>query len=145
MAERAPFRLRSDYRTWRSISTRWMDNDAYGHVNNTVYYSWFDTVVNGYLVDAGVLDIAGGATICVVVETGCRYARSVTFPQTIEAGVRVGEVGTSSVCYQVGLFIAGETVAAAEGFFVHVHVDRVTRRPVPFTPAWRTALATIAG
>ncbi len=143
MADRAPFRPRSDYRTWRSLATRWMDNDAYGHVNNTVYYSWFDTVVNGYLVDAGVLDIVGGTTICVVVETGCRYAKSVTFPQTIEAGVRVVEVGTSSVRYEVGLFIAGEREAAAEGFFVHVHVDRTSRRPVPFTPDWRTALAAI--
>jgi acyl-CoA thioester hydrolase len=121
-----------------------MDNDAYGHVNNTVYYSWFDTVVNGYLVDAGVLDIANGATIGVVVETGCRYARSVTFPQSIEAGIRVVHVFTSNVRYEVGLFIAGTPSAAAEGFFVHVHVDRQTRRPIPFTPGWRTALAEIA-
>lgn len=143
MAERPSFRPRSDYRTWRSIATRWMDNDAYGHVNNTVYYSWFDTVVNGYLVDAKVLDIADSATICVVVETGCRYARSITFPQTIEAGIRVVSIGTSSVRYEVGLFIAGERQAAGEGFFVHVHVDRHTRRPLPFTPAWRAALMAI--
>lgn len=142
MASRAPFRPREDYRTWRTISTRWMDNDAYGHVNNTVYYSWFDTVVNGYLVDAGVLDIAAG-TICLVVETGCRYARSVTFPQAVEAGIRVVYTGTASVRYEVGLFIAGERAAAAEGFFTHVHVDRNTRRPLPFTPAWRAALAAI--
>jgi acyl-CoA thioester hydrolase len=89
MSERMPFRPRNAYRAWRTLSTRWMDNDAYGHVNNTVYYSWFDTAVNGYLVDAGVLDIGAGASICVVVETGCRYAQSVTFPQSVEAGIRV--------------------------------------------------------
>lgn len=139
-----PFRPRNAYRAWRTLSTRWMDNDAYGHVNNTVYYSWFDTAVNGYLVDAGVLDIGAGASICVVVETGCRYAQSVTFPQSVEAGIRVVHTGTSSVRYEVGLFIAGESVAAAEGFFVHVHVDRTTRRSIPFTAHWRAALSAIA-
>ncbi|QYE34911.1 acyl-CoA thioesterase [Polymorphobacter sp. PAMC 29334] len=144
MAERAPFRPREAYRTWRTISTRWMDNDAYGHVNNTVYYSWFDTVVNGYLVDAGVLDIATSPTICVVVETGCRYAQSVTFPQGVEAGIRVVHTGLSSVRYEVGLFIAGTRTAAAEGYFVHVHVDRESRRPLAFTPQWRSALIAIS-
>lgn len=121
-----------------------MDNDAYGHVNNTVYYSWFDTAVNFYLVEAKVLDIADSRTICLVVETGCRYAQSVTFPQAIEAGIRVVEIGNSSVRYEVGLFAAGSQSAAAEGFFVHVHVDRLTRRPLPFTPQWRDALTAIA-
>ena len=145
MAERPPFRPRGVYRNFRAIATRWMDNDAYGHVNNTVYYSWFDTAVNAYLVDAGVLDIAQGASIALVVETGCRYAQAIAFPETIEAGIRTARIGTSSVCYEVGLFRAGARVAAAEGFFVHVHVDRATRRPVPFTPAWRAALEAIAG
>lgn len=145
MADRPPFRPRSVYRTFTAISTRWMDNDAYGHVNNTVYYSWFDTAVNFYLVSAGVLDIAGGGSICLVVETGCRYAESVTFPQAIEAGIRVVHIGTSSVRYEVGLFNAGSRNAVAEGFFVHVHVDRGSRRPIAFTPAWRAALDAIAG
>lgn len=144
MVDRAAFRARDAYRAFRGIATRWMDNDAYGHVNNTVYYSWFDTAVNAYLVDAGVLDIAHGASIALVVETGCRYARAVTFPQSVEAGIRVVHTGTSSVRYEVGLFLAGEQAAVAEGFFVHVHVDRNTRRPVPFTPDWRAALAAIA-
>lgn len=144
MTARAPFRPREVYRAFRTISTRWMDNDAYGHVNNTVYYSWFDTAVNAYLVEAGVLDIATSTSICVVVETGCRYARSVTFPEAVEAGIRVVHIGGSSVRYEVGLFIAGSTTAAAEGFFIHVHVDRTSRRPQPFTSAWRIALEAIA-
>lgn len=140
MAGRVPYRSRDAYRVFRAISTRWMDNDAFGHVNNTVYYSWFDTAVNAYLVETGVLDLATSTTICLVVETGCRYARSITFPEGVEAGIRVVHLGTSSVRYEVGLFVAGSTTAAAEGVFVHVHVDRVTRRPLPFTAAWRTAL-----
>ena len=144
MATRAPFRPRAAYRVYRTIATRWMDNDAYGHVNNTVYYSWFDTAVNAYLVDADVLDIAHGASIALVVETGCRYARAVTFPQSVEAGIRVVHLGASSVRYEVGLFLAGEQAAVAEGFFVHVHVDRATRRPLAFTSVWRAALEAIA-
>lgn len=97
MADRAPYRPRGDYRNYRPIATRWMDNDVYGHVNNTVYYSWFDTAVNAYLVDAGVLDIMAGREIALVVETGCRYAGSVSFPETVEAGIRTTHVGTSSV------------------------------------------------
>ena len=144
MAERVPYRPRGAYRRFRSIATRWMDNDVYGHVNNTVYYSWFDTAVNAYLVDAGVLDPRGGSSIALVVETGCRYARPIAFPETVEAGIRTVHIGTSSVRYEVGLFLAGASAAAAEGFFVHVHVDRTTRRPLPFPPDWRTALEAIA-
>ncbi len=118
-----------------------MDNDVYGHVNNTVYYSWFDTAVNAYLVDSGVLDMMHGTSIALVVETGCRYARPIAFPETVEAGIRTTYVGTSSVRYEVGLFPAGATRAAAEGFFVHVHVDRNSQRPIPFSSEWRTALA----
>ncbi len=143
-SKRAPFRPRGVYRNYRSIATRWMDNDAYGHVNNTVYYSWFDTAVNAYLVGAGVLDVMGGAEIALVVETGCRYARPIAFPETVEAGIRTTHIGTSSVCYEVGLFLAGAREPAAEGFFVHVLVDRNTRRPTPFPLAWRTALSAIA-
>ena len=132
---------RSDYRAHRLISTRWQDNDAYGHVNNVVYYSWFDTAVNAWLIEAGLLDIRRGVLIGLVVETGCRYDRSVTFPQTVEAGVRVARMGTSSVRWEVGLFTAGHDAPAAEGHFVHVYVDRETRRPQPLPDSWRQGLA----
>ena len=143
MAERVPFRPRDDYRAFRTIPTRWIDNDAYGHVNNTVYYSWFDTAVNGHLVEAGVLDIATGPSICLVAESGCRYGRAVAFPEPVEAGLRVAHVGTSSVRYDIGLFAGSDPVAAAEGFFIHVHVDRLTRRPLPFTDRWRDVLGAL--
>ncbi len=120
---------RGAYRVFRAISTRWMDNDAYGHVNNVVYYSWFDTVVNAHLIEQGVLDIRHGQTIGLVIETQCNYFASVAFPQTIEAGLRVARIGKSSVRYEVGIFIEGEPLCAAKGHFVHVYVDRTTRRP----------------
>ncbi|WP_426166372.1 acyl-CoA thioesterase [Sandarakinorhabdus sp. DWP1-3-1] len=135
---------RADYRAFRSIPTRWMDNDAYGHVNNVVYYSWFDTAVNTLLVEMGLLDIMHGQTIGLVVETGCRYHRSVAFPAIVEAGVRIARLGSSSVRWEVGIFVAGSDAIAAEGFFVHVYVDRDTRRPVPLTDDWRTALTALA-
>jgi acyl-CoA thioester hydrolase len=118
-----------------------MDNDAYGHVNNVVYYSWFDTVVNAWLVEAGLLDITGGATIGLVVETGCQYHRSVAFPEAIEAGIRVARLGNSSVRWEVGIFTQGHDEPAATGFFVHVYVDRVSRRPAPLPATWRDRLA----
>ncbi|MDF2465516.1 MAG: thioesterase [Ramlibacter sp.] len=121
---------RSAYRTFRSISTRWMDNDAYGHVNNVVYYSWFDTVVNAHLIEQGALDIHRGETIGLVVETQCNYFSAIEFPQVVEAGLRVAHMGKSSVRYEVGLFVQGEPSSAARGHFVHVYVDRSTRRPV---------------
>ncbi|WP_439546870.1 acyl-CoA thioesterase [Sandarakinorhabdus sp.] len=132
---------RSDYRTMRAIPTRWMDNDAYGHVNNVVYYSWFDTAVNAWLVEAGLLDILHGNPIGLVVETGCRYHRSVAFPETVEAHLRIGKLGNSSVRWEVGLFTAGQDAPAAEGHFVHVYVDRVSRRPLALPDAWRDMLA----
>jgi acyl-CoA thioester hydrolase len=122
---------RSAYRVFRSIGTRWMDNDAYGHVNNVVYYSWFDTVVNAHLIEHGVLDIEHGKTIGLVVETQCNYFSSIAFPQTVEAGLRVAHMGQSSVRYEVGLFAQGEALTAAKGHFIHVYVDRVSRRPAP--------------
>ena len=131
---------RSSYRVFRTISTRWMDNDAYGHVNNVVYYSWFDTVVNAHLIEAGVLDIHNGKTIGLVIETQCNYFASLAFPQTIEAGLRVGHMGNSSVRYEVGLFAQGEALTAARGHFVHVYVDRETRRPVPLPPELQSVL-----
>jgi acyl-CoA thioester hydrolase len=132
---------REDYRAFRTIPTRWADNDAYGHVNNVVYYGWFDTAVNAWLVEAGLLDIAKGGIIGLVVETGCRYHRAVKFPESIEAGVRVARLGNSSVRWEVGIFAAGEAAPAATGFFVHVYVDRHSRRPVPVPDNWRAALA----
>ena len=131
---------RSDYRVHRLIPTRWMDNDAYGHVNNVVYYSWFDTVVNAWLIEQGLLDIPHGNPIGLVVETGCRYNRSVAFPEIVEAGLRIAKLGNSSVRWEVGLFTAGHEAPAAEGHFVHVYVDRETRRPAPLPDAWRQAL-----
>ncbi|HZY19434.1 MAG TPA: thioesterase family protein [Ramlibacter sp.] len=131
---------RSAYRAFRPITTRWMDNDVYGHVNNVVYYSWFDTAVNAHLIDRGVLDIHGGDTIGLVIETQCNYFAPLAFPQSVEAGVRVARLGSSSVRYEVGLFAAGEPVTAAKGHFVHVYVDRTTRRPVPLPASLRRVL-----
>ena len=121
---------RGDYRTFRSIPTRWMDNDVYGHVNNVVYYSWFDTVVNGHLIEHGALDIERGETIGLVVETQCNYFSALGFPQTVEAGLRVSQIGRSSVRYEVGLFAQEKALTAAKGHFIHVYVDRATRRPI---------------
>jgi acyl-CoA thioester hydrolase len=135
--------LRSSYKVFRAIGTRWMDNDVYGHVNNVVYYSWFDTAVNATLIEQGVLDIHTGATIGLVVETQCFYFSPLAFPQTIDAGIRVAKLGTSSVRYEVGLFAQGEDKTAARGHFVHVYVDRETRRPVPLPPAFKTFLETL--
>ncbi len=134
---------REAYRAFRSITTRWMDNDVYGHVNNVVYYSWFDTAVNATLIDQGVLDIHGGQTIGLVIETQCNYFAPLAFPQTIEAGIRVAKLGTSSVRYEVGLFAQGEPLTAAKGHFVHVYVDRETRRPAPLPTPLKQFLETL--
>ena len=133
--------IRADYRQFRAIPTRWLDNDAYGHVNNVVYYGWFDTAVNALLVEWGLLDIQHGATIGWVVETGCRYYRSISFPEVVEAGVRIAQLGNSSVRWEVGIFTAGEDSAAAQGHFVHVYVNRASRRPLPLPEAWRSQLS----
>lgn len=134
---------RAQYPAYTQISTRWSDNDIYGHVNNSVYYFWFDTAVNEYLIKAGALDIHAGAVIGLVVETGCAYFAPTAFPDTIHAGVRVDHIGTSSVRYAVGLFANHEDAAAAAGHFTHVYVDRDTRRPVPLPQDLRTALEAI--
>ncbi|MDB5875170.1 MAG: thioesterase [Ramlibacter sp.] len=131
---------RSAYKTFRTISTRWMDNDAYGHVNNVVYYSWFDTVVNAHLIEAGALDIHQGQTIGLVIETQCNYFAAIEFPQTVEAGLRVAHTGKSSVRYEVGLFVQGEPLTAARGHFIHVYVDRATRRPTVLPDKLRSVL-----
>ncbi|MGO4328395.1 acyl-CoA thioesterase [Cupriavidus sp. 2TAF22] len=132
--------LRSAYRHFQPITTRWMDNDVYGHVNNVIYYSYFDTVVNTYLIRQGVLDIEAGETIGLVIETQCNYFSALSFPDTVVAGLRVARLGNSSVRYEVGLFRNDEEIAAAQGHFVHVYVDRATRRPVPLPAALRNAL-----
>lgn len=133
--------LRADFRHLSSISTRWLDNDVYGHVNNTQYYSFFDTAVNRYLIDAGALDIHRGEVIGLVVETHCNYFAPLAFPQDVQAGIRVAHVGRSSVRYEIGLFAPGEPLAAAMGHFVHVYVDRASRRPVPLPARLQQALA----
>jgi acyl-CoA thioester hydrolase len=131
---------RTAYPVFRNITTRWMDNDAYGHVNNVVYYSWFDTAVNAHLIEHGVLDIHNGDSIGLVVETQCNYFAPLAFPQTVEAGIRVAHQGSSSVRYEVGLFAQGEPLSAARGHFVHVYVDRITRRPKPLAPKFQSVL-----
>lgn len=134
---------RSAYPVFRTLTTRWMDNDAYGHVNNVVYYSWFDTAVNALLVERGVLDIEHGQTIGLVIETQCNYFAPLAFPQNVEAGIRVARLGSSSVRYEVGLFAEGEGLTAARGHFIHVYVDRATRRPVPLPAPLKTVLETL--
>ena len=122
---------REHYRHFMPLSTRWMDNDAYGHLNNVVYYSLFDSAVNRYLIEAGALDICNGEVIGLVAETHCNYFAPLAFPQSLEAGLRVAQVGTSSVRYEIGIFAAAAPRSAAGGHFVHVYVDRATRRPLP--------------
>ena len=147
MSERSPAKpqpeARAAYKAFRTISTRWMDNDAYGHVNNVVYYSWFDTVVNAHLIEQGALDIHRGETIGLVIETQCNYFAPVEFPQAVEGGLRVAHMGNSSVRYEVGLFLAGEPLTVARGHFVHVYVDRLTRRPTALPPRLKEVLAAL--
>jgi acyl-CoA thioester hydrolase len=131
---------RNAYRHFQVIPTRWMDNDVYGHVNNVVYYSYFDTIVNQYLVEQGVLEIERSPVIGLVVETQCRYFAPVSFPDKVHAGLRVAKLGNSSVRYEIGLFRNGDDSAAAQGHFVHVYVDRASRRPAPLPAAMRAVL-----
>ena len=134
---------RDRYRRFLTIPTRWMDNDVYGHVNNVVYYSYFDTVVNEYLVSSGSLDIERSRVIGLVVETRCRFFRAIAFPDTVRAGLRVARLGNSSVRYEIGIFREDEETAAAQGYFVHVYVDRETRRPAGLPVEMREALEKI--
>jgi acyl-CoA thioester hydrolase len=134
---------RDSYRSFLAIPTRWMDNDVYGHVNNVVYYSYFDTVVNEHLVRAGGLDIENSPAIGIVVETRCRFHKALSFPDVVDAGLRVAKLGNSSVTYEIGLFRHGDEEAAATGHFVHVWVDRATRRPTPVPTRIRTALGSL--
>lgn len=133
-------RPRADFRLFVPISTRWMDNDVYGHINNVTYYSFFDTAVNRYLMDSGVLDIARSPVIGLVVETGCHYFSPLAFPDDIEAGLKVAHIGNTSVRYEIGIFKKGQELTAAHGHFVHVYVDQASRRPVPLPADLRQAL-----
>ena len=142
---REPRASRSDFKAWSAFSTRWADNDAYGHVNNTVYYEWFDSAVNGWLVGQGLLDIAAGDAIALVAETRCSYFAPLAFPQDVEVGLAVAELGRSSVRYSIGVFAADEELAAAQGEFVHVLVDRASRQPTAIPESWRAKLEAIAG
>ncbi|MCJ9429098.1 acyl-CoA thioesterase [Kordiimonas marina] len=143
MSEKKDPRPISDYPTFTPLETRWMDNDIYGHVNNVVYYSFFDTAVNRFLIEGGVLDIHDGELIGLVVETGCRYFAPLAFPDRLHAGIGVSHIGRSSVRYDIGLFPGGLTGPAAEGHFVHVYVDRKTRRPTSLPERFRALLETI--
>jgi acyl-CoA thioester hydrolase len=136
---------RTAYRHFQAIPTRWMDNDVYGHVNNVVYYSYFDTVVNQYLIEQGVLDFERSQVIGLVVETQCRYFAPIAFPDVVHAGVRVAKLGNSSVRYEIGLFRNDDESAAAQGHFVHVYVDRASRRPAALPAPMRAALEKILG
>ena len=135
---------RSAYRAFVPITTRWNDNDVYGHVNNVVYYSFFDTAVNRWLIDAGLLDVETAETIGLVVRTECDYFAPVAFPQSVEAGVAVEHLGSSSVRYRVGIFAEGAATACAAGRFTHVYVGRESRRPQPLPARWRIALDGLA-
>jgi acyl-CoA thioester hydrolase len=139
MAERAARLSRADFPVFRTITTRWLDNDVYGHVNNVVYYAYFDTAVNGWLIEQGLLDIRESPDIGLVVETGCTYFESVAFPDALEAGIAVTRLGRSSVRYSVGIFKEGAAQPAAQGHFVHVYVDRATQRPVEISDGLRDA------
>jgi len=134
---------RSEFKAWRSFTTRWADNDAYGHVNNTVFYEWFDSAVNAWLVEQGMLDIENGDPIALVVETRCAYFQPLAFPQDVDVGLAIAELGRSSMRYRIGVFGTGEDTAAAQGEFVHVAVDRTSRRPVELPDDWRSKLEAI--
>ena len=144
MSDKRPPASRSEYKKFMEIPTRWMDNDVYGHVNNVQYYSYFDTAVNSYLIEQGVLNIQESEVIGFVVETQCRYFSSITFPDVMHAGIRVARIGNSSVRYEVGLFTNDSDIAAAEGHFVHVYVTRNDQRPTTVPTDMRAVLEQIS-
>ncbi len=134
---------RSFYVHFSELTTRWMDNDAYGHINNVVYYSFFDTAVNAHLIACGCLDIQNSAAVGLVVETGCQFFKPIAFPDVLSAGLRVAKLGTSSVRYEIGIFLKGGESAAAEGHFVHVYVDRISNKPVAIPDNVRKVLSSL--
>ena len=135
---------RDAYGWFTPITTRWSDNDIYGHVNNVIYYSYFDSIANRYLIEMGGLDIHAGSTVGLVVNSSCDYHAPIAYPQALEGGLRVDRLGNSSVQYGIAVFVAGERIACANGTFTHVFVDRDTNKPLPIPPRMREALATIA-
>lgn len=139
MSERRPIPTRADYVDFYPLQTRWMDNDVYGHMNNVVHYSLFDTAVNGWAIERGLLDPRTSDAYGLVVETGCRYHAEMGFPDRVTAGLRVGRLGTSSIRYEVGLFRNDDETASADGFFTHVYVDRASHRPIPIDERRRAA------
>ena len=143
MSDRPAPATRDSYADFYRLQTRWMDNDMYGHMNNVVHYSLFDTAINGWLIERGLLNPMESESYGLVVETGCRYHGELAFPGWITAGLRVGKLGSSSVRYEIGLFAEGADVASAEGFFVHVYVDRQTHRPTAIDETRRAALSAL--
>lgn len=141
---RAQAAMRDQYPWFTAITTRWSDNDVYGHVNNVVYYSYFDSVANRYLIDEGGLDIHGGETVGLVVNSGCDYFTPVAYPEPLQGGLRVDRLGSSSVQYGIGIFRKGSNEACANGTFTHVFVDRRSNRPMPIPGPMRKALTAIA-
>lgn len=133
-----------DYPHHLTITTRWSDNDVYGHLNNVIYYSFFDTVINDYLITVGDLDIAASSVVGITVESHCEYHSSIAFPDTVVAGLRVAHVGKTSVRYEIAIFRNAELDASASGHFVHVFVERATMRPTPIPGELRSALEKIA-
>ncbi len=144
MTERAPTPTRADYAWFLPIPTRWMDNDVYGHVNNVVFYAYFDTIINRWLIDEGGLDIHGGAVIGLCVESQCRYLAPAAYPEVLDGALRVGHLGRSSVRYEIGIFRAGAEEPCAFGHFVHVFVDRASRRATAMPDKMRAALERIS-
>jgi acyl-CoA thioester hydrolase len=144
MSTREPRLSRADFKLFRAIPTRWHDNDVFGHVNNVVYYGWFDTGVNAWLVEQGFLDPATSPVVGLVVETSCTYFESVAFPETVEVGLAVARLGTSSVTYRLGIFREGGQAVAAQGRFTHVYVERATQKPVPIPAPLRAALEALS-
>jgi acyl-CoA thioester hydrolase len=137
---RQPPGRRADYRWFHEITTRWMDNDVFRHVNNVHYFSFFDTAVTFFEMSTGAVDLLDGPVFCVVAEVACRYHRSVAWPDRLSVGVRVTRIGETSVRYEMAVFREGEEIAAAEGHFVHVFVERGSQRPTPIPPASRAIL-----
>ncbi len=131
---------RDAYRHFITITTRWMDNDVYRHVNNVQYYSFFDTAVNEYMMKAGVLDLKDSRAVCLTVDSGCQYFSEISFPDIVHCGLRVGHLGRSSVRFEIGIFRNDDGLAAAQGHFVHVACDRMTHRPIDMPPAMRRAM-----
>jgi len=135
--------VRDEFRHFLTVTTRWMDNDVYGHINNVQYYSYFDTVINRFLIDRGILDIHAGEVIGLAVESHCNFFSSAAFPDDIEAGLRVAKLGRSSVRYEIGLFVAAREQAVAQGHFIHVYVNRDSGQPVDLPEALRDGLASL--